>query len=153
MSVRGDLYGSLALTGRGHATDTAVVLGLAGWEPERLDPDAVPAMLDNIRDASEILLGGEHAIIFADRDIVFHSHEFLPEHPNGMTFTAELADGTSYAETYFSVGGGAILRKGAVPGATNIAVRHPFASGADLLTIGDATGLSIADIVRGNEEA
>ncbi len=148
-----DLYGSLALTGRGHATDTATILGLAGWEPERLDPDAAPAILAEIRATQSLALGGTGPIAFADGDIVFHPREFLPEHPNGMIFTATFADGSAYAETYFSIGGGAILRKGAPASASNVAVRHPFTSGADLLAIGDATDLSIADMVRANEEA
>ena len=148
-----DLYGSLALTGRGHATDTATILGLAGWEPERLDPDRVPAILAGIDKDGMLALGGTHAIGFAGTEIVFHPREFLPEHPNGMTFTATLGDGSHYTETYFSIGGGAILRKSAPASATNVQVRHPFTSGADLLAIGDATGLSIADMVRANEEA
>jgi len=148
-----DLYGSLALTGRGHATDTATILGLAGWEPERVDPDDAPTILDRIEQERRMMLGGRMPIAFAAGDIVFHPREFLPEHPNGLTFTATLADDTTYAETYFSIGGGAILRKGAGVAAVNIAVRHPFSSGADLLAIGDATGLTIADIVRANEEA
>ena len=148
-----DLYGSLALTGRGHATDTATILGLAGWEPERLDPDAAPAILAEIRARGTLALAGTHPVPFADADIVFHPRAFLPEHPNGLTFTAQLADGASNAETYFSIGGGAILRKGTSIAAGNVAVRHPFASGADLLGIGAATGLTIAGIVRANEEA
>ncbi len=153
-----DLYGSLALTGRGHATDTATIFGLAGWEPERLDPDAAPAILAEIRATQSLALGGTAPIAFADGDIVFHPRVFLSEHPNGMTFTATLADGSAYVdsayvETYFSIGGGAILRKGAPAAASNVAVRHPFTSGADLLAIGDASGLSIADMVRANEEA
>uniref|UniRef100_UPI0035CB0CDC L-serine ammonia-lyase n=1 Tax=uncultured Sphingomonas sp. TaxID=158754 RepID=UPI0035CB0CDC len=148
-----DLYGSLALTGRGHATDTATILGLAGWEPERLDPDTAPQLLAEIRARGQLMLGGVLPVAFIDDDIVFRTRQFLPEHPNGMTFNAVLADGRAHSETYFSIGGGAILRKGAPVAAINIAVCHPFSSGADLLTIGDATGLDIADIVRANEEA
>ncbi|MFE8108227.1 L-serine ammonia-lyase [Sphingomonas melonis] len=148
-----DLFGSLALTGRGHATDTATILGLAGWEPERLDPDAAPGILAGISAEGRLPLAGTHAIAFAASDIVFHPREFLPEHPNGMTFTAQRADGTAYTETYFSIGGGAILRKGAPASASNVAVRHPFSSGAELLELGEATGLTIAEIVRINETA
>ncbi|USU10640.1 L-serine ammonia-lyase (plasmid) [Sphingomonadaceae bacterium OTU29MARTA1] len=148
-----DLYGSLALTGRGHATDTATILGLAGWEPERLDPDAATGILADIRERRQLPLAGSHNITLTETDIVFHPRQFLPEHPNGMTFTATFADGSAHGETYFSIGGGAILRKGAPAAATNVAVRYPFTSGADLLTIGDASGLSIADMVRANEEA
>ena len=148
-----DLYGSLALTGRGHATETATSLGLAGWEPERLDPDAAPAILAGIGANGQLLLAGIHAIAFAGSDVVFHPRQFLPEHPNGMTFTATFADGTTLVETYFSIGGGAILRRGAPVAATNVAVRYPFTSGADLLVLGEASGLSIADMVRANEQA
>jgi L-serine dehydratase len=88
-----DLYGSLALTGRGHATDTAAILGLAGWEPERLDPDAAPGILAAIAGEGRMPLAGTHAIAFAAHDIVFHPCDFLPEHPSGMTLTAMLADG------------------------------------------------------------
>ena len=153
VAVTCDLYGSLALTGRGHATDTATILGLAGWEPERLDPDAAPAILADIAARRRLSLAGSHVIAFSPDDVVFHPRDFLPEHPNGMTFTATLADGGRYAETYFSIGGGAILRKGAPVAAANVAVRYPFASGADLLVLGDATGLTIAELVRANEEA
>ncbi|MEH3158284.1 MAG: L-serine ammonia-lyase [Sphingomonas taxi] len=148
-----DLYGSLALTGRGHATDTAVILGLAGWEPERIDPDAAPAILADIAASGRLALGGGPAIAFADDAIVFHPRTFLPEHPNGMTFTAHGADGSVRSETYFSIGGGAILRQGATRAAANIRVRHPFASGAELLALSEATGLSIAALVAANEEA
>ncbi|WP_028965142.1 L-serine ammonia-lyase [Sphingomonas phyllosphaerae] len=154
VGVRCDLYGSLALTGRGHATDTAAILGLAGWEPERVDPDAAPALLDTIRETSRLRLADKRPIPFAEAaDIVFHPRDFLPEHPNGISFTARLADGTGYAETYFSIGGGAILRKGAPVATENVAVRYPFSSSAELLALGDATGLSIAELVRSNEEA
>jgi len=148
-----DLFGSLALTRRGHATDTATVLGLAGWEPERLDPDAAPGILAGIGAEGRLPLAGTHAIAFAATDIVFHPREFLPEDPNGMTFTAQLADGDTYTETYFSIGRGAILRKGAPASASNVAMRHPFTSGAELLEVGEATGLTIAKIVRANETA
>jgi hypothetical protein len=154
VGVTCDLYGSLALTGRGHATDTAVILGLAGWEPERLDPDAAPGILAGIRDTGRLTLAGARALPFSEAaDVVFHPRDFLAEHPNGLTFTARLADGTGYAETYFSIGGGAILRKGAPLPSHNVAVRHPFSSSAELLARGDETGLSIADMVRANEEA
>ncbi|MEH3105419.1 MAG: L-serine ammonia-lyase [Sphingomonas phyllosphaerae] len=154
VGVRCDLYGSLALTGRGHATDTAAILGLAGWEPERVDPDHAPALLEAVRETSRLRLAGARAIPFAEAaDIVFHPRDFLPEHPNGISFTARLADGTGYAETYLSIGGGAILRKGAPVAAGNVAVRYPFSSSAELLALGDATGLTIAQLVRANEEA
>jgi L-serine dehydratase len=149
-----DLYGSLALTGHGHATDTAVILGLAGWEPERIDPAAMPAILADIRATGLLPLAGGAPVRFAEAvDLVFHPRRFLPEHPNGMTLTAYGPDGGTHAETYFSIGGGAILRRGAPVAVQNVAVRHPFSSSAELIARCDATGLSIAGIVRANEEA
>ncbi|MBI0477159.1 L-serine ammonia-lyase [Sphingomonas sp. MA1305] len=148
-----DLYGSLALTGRGHATDMATILGLAGWAPETLDPDAAPAILVDIAAHGRLSLAGTQPITFATDDVRFHPRAFLPEHPNGMTFTASWADGRTQAETYFSIGGGAIMRQGAPVIAGNVQVPHPFSSGAELLLIGTATGLGIADIVRANEAA
>lgn len=149
-----NLYGSLALTGRGHATDSAVVLGLAGWAPDRVDPDRVANLLADIGRRGRLALAGSTDIAFAqDTDIVFHASEFLPEHPNGMVLSAQWADGTCRTETYFSIGGGAILRKGAPTSVANVSVRYPFASGADLLATSERAGISIAGIVRANEEA
>jgi L-serine dehydratase len=152
--VRCDLYGSLALTGRGHATDTATILGLAGWLPERLDPDAVPAILAEVRATGGLALGGERRIAFVEAsDLLFHPRTFLPQHPNAIRFVAEAEDGTQLEETYFSVGGGAILRLGAPASAQNVAVRHPFSSSAELLARCVESGLTIGALVRANEEA
>lgn len=148
------LYGSLALTGRGHATDTATLLGLAGWLPERLDPDAAPGIVAAVRETKRLSLGGARTIAFdAEDDLVFHPRTFLPQHPNGMCFTATYDDGATLKETYFSIGGGAILRLGAPPLAHNVAVAHPFSSSAELLVRCEETRLSIGALVRANEEA
>ena len=151
--VRCDLYGSLSLTGRGHGTDGAVLLGLAGQTPEGVDPDLVGTIVASIRSSGRLPLGGGQSIAFDEpRDLVFH-RSFLPQHPNGMAFTAEFADGRHIHHRYYSVGGGAIRREGAVAPSTNAVPRHPFSSADELLAIGDETGLSIADIVRINEGA
>jgi L-serine dehydratase len=151
--VRCDLYGSLSLTGRGHGTDGAILLGLSGETPEGVDPDAVPALVARIRAEQRLNLGGRIDIPFCEpKDLVFHK-SFLPAHPNGMAFTAVLADGSRISRRYYSVGGGAIRMEGETPVLANIVLPHPFASAAELLAIGSATGLSIADIVRANEAA
>jgi L-serine dehydratase len=151
--VQCELYGSLSLTGRGHATDSAVLLGLAGETPEGVDPDAVPALVGRIRSERRLPLGGRDEIGFDEaEDLIFHK-SFLPAHPNGMAFTATLADGSQIVRRYYSVGGGAIRMEGETPLRANVALAHPFGSGAELLAIGDETGLSIADIVRANEAA
>lgn len=154
-AIRCDLYGSLALTGRGHATDVAVLLGLSGLRPEGVDPDAAPTLIEEIRRTKALQLGGQVAVPFdEDQQLVFHFGEFLPGHPNAMRLSADYADGRRIERTYYSIGGGAVREEGghATP-RQNVQVARPFTSGADLLSIGAETGLSIADIVWGNEEA
>ncbi len=151
--VRCDLYGSLSLTGRGHGTDGAVLLGLAGETPEGVDPDAVAAILARIRGGRRLALGGATAIDFDEaRDLVFHK-SFLPGHPNGMAFTATLADGSEIVRRYYSVGGGTIRMEGAAPPRINALPRHPFSSGAELLAACASAALTIADLMRVNETA
>ncbi|GAA0543797.1 L-serine dehydratase [Rhizomicrobium palustre] len=148
-----ELYGSLALTGKGHGTDIAVMLGLGGWLPEKVDPAATPQMIAHIREVNTLLLGGKAEIAFdPSKDIKFHKGKFLPGHANAVRFTARYADRSEVAQTYFSIGGGAILAKGQAPVVSNATVKYPFTSGAELLAIGREHLLSIADIVWANEE-
>ena len=96
--VRADLYGSLALTGRGHGTDKAVLMGLEGLYPDRIDPDAIEPALERIRGSGRLQLLGRHAIGFDEkRDLGFNKREKLPHHTNGMRFTAFDSDGTVLA--------------------------------------------------------
>jgi L-serine dehydratase len=151
--IKCDLYGSLSLTGRGHGTDGAVILGLAGETPEGVDPDAVAALVERIREQQRLPLAGRTEVPFCEaKDLLFHK-SFLPAHPNGMAFTAVLADGSRITRRYYSIGGGAIRMEGEQPVRANIEIPYPFGSAVELLAIGDATGLSIADIVRTNEAA
>ncbi|MDR7154889.1 L-serine dehydratase [Sphingobium xenophagum] len=156
-----DLYGSLALTGRGHATDTAILLGLSGYSPEALDPDTIPAILAAIRTDGRIRAGSAHDqwIAFEEaRDLLFHMGEFLEAHSNGMRFTAWLAGhGEPLVRDYYSIGGGAVLPGDRVaddaPLGHNVVQPYPFSSGAEMLAQGEATGLSIATLVLRNEGA
>ncbi len=118
--VRVDLFGSLALTGRGHATDKAVLLGLSGEQPDRVDPHSVEPLLQHIRSRSELHLNGTHRIAFCEAtDLVFHMDQFLPAHPNGMRCTAYDANQNPIVtETYYSVGGGFVVREGEADSAT-----------------------------------
>lgn len=151
--VQAELFGSLSLTGRGHHSDRAVLLGLAGETPEAIDPNAIETMLATIRDTNQIMLDGRHALAFdCEEDLLFRPG-FLPAHPNGMVFTAFLSDGSAVVRRFYSIGGGAIRMEGAEPMKTNRRLAHPFASGAELLERTAETGLSIAQIVRANEAA
>jgi L-serine dehydratase len=152
-SMSATLYGSLALTGRGHATDGAVLLGLSGWSPEAVDPDAVPELLATIRAEKAIQLPGEQRVAFDPETDLIWSREFLPGHPNAMDFLARFADGSTLARRYYSIGGGAIVLDGAEAVRGNVKLPYPFSSGAELLLQTERTGLSIAEIVRANEAA
>jgi L-serine dehydratase len=155
VAVTCDLYGSLALTGRGHATDIAVLLGLSGWLPEKVDPDAIPVLVANIRSRAALPLGGIRNIPFVEAEhLVFRRGEFLPGHSNAMRFTAQFANGEQLEQTYFSVGGGAIQAEGReLASRPNIALRYPFRSGAELLENANAAGLTIAEVMWANESA
>lgn len=151
--VQAELFGSLSLTGRGHHSDRAVLLGLAGETPETVDPDAIEAMLAEIAETGRIALDGRHEMPFDyEADLLFRPG-FLPAHPNGMVFTAFLPDGSAVVRRFYSIGGGAIRMEGAEAMRTNRRLAHPFASGAELLARTAETGLSIAQIVRANEAA
>jgi L-serine dehydratase len=156
--VQTDLYGSLALTGKGHATDSAIILGLLGETPSGVDPDAVPALLAMVREGHELNLGGQQIIPFNEEtDLIFNFTDRLPEHSNGMTLVAYDGDGNQlFSETFFSVGGGFVVTRDGMHdevSTSNVKLPHPFTSGQDLLDIGDKTGLSIAEIMRENERA
>ena len=150
-----ELYGSLAFTGLGHATDTAVLLGLSGWLPDKIDPDRIAALVGEIRETRSIMLAASHPIAFVEaNDLLFLRGKFLPGHSNAMRFSAYYQDGTRFDRVYFSIGGGAIRTADSVPATrANVSVKYPFSSALELLEIGDATGLSIADIVSANEES
>ncbi|WP_025616906.1 L-serine ammonia-lyase [Salinispora cortesiana] len=155
--IRAELFGSLGATGRGHGSDRAVLLGLAGAEPETVDTDAVEGWIDRIRTEQRISLLAAHEIDFdSARDLVLHRRRSLPYHPNGMTFAAYDSTGAELrARTYYSVGGGFVVDEAAA-GADRItsdttAVRYPFSTGAQLLAVTRETGLSISEVMLANE--
>ncbi|PSK92268.1 L-serine dehydratase [Murinocardiopsis flavida] len=157
--VRAELYGSLALTGKGHGSDTAVILGLLGETPEGVDIDSVPQLLGAVSDGLLLRLGGEHDIRFDPAEHVdFRRKEHLPGHPNGMRFVAWDAAGAELrARVYYSVGGGFVVDELAA-GADRITVDdtprpYPFATAAELLQICRDTGMSISSVMLANEQA
>jgi len=152
------LYGSLALTGRGHATDRAIILGLAGFKPASLDPDAGDRLIEAVRATSWLPLAGGHGIAFDERgDIVWAVRERLAEHSNGMTFRAFVGEDLIERRTYFSIGGGFVRDEDEIgrndPDADVAPEPHPFVSAADLLARAEAEGCGIADLMLANERA
>jgi L-serine dehydratase len=153
--VRADLFGSLAKTGRGHGTDLAVLMGLAAADPETCDPALVPKAREAVQAAGTIRLANARDVPFdVKRDLTFHVDRALPFHPNALTLTATLDDGAEVAETYYSVGGGFLVREGEAPGAADRpAPPFPFRSAAELLAHCDSNGLSIPEVMRANERS
>ncbi|HEY8616569.1 L-serine ammonia-lyase [Phenylobacterium sp.] len=157
--VEATLYASLALTGRGHATDRAVLLGLAGFEPRTLDPDAADQALAAIRQEGRLVLAGRHEVAFDEaRDLVWAGRTRLPQHPNALKFAVYDAESALIAErTYFSIGGGFIRDEDEMgqntPTVSGPEVPHPFASGDELLQRAAMAGLSIAELMFQNEKA
>jgi L-serine dehydratase len=154
--VRVDLFGSLAWTGKGHGTDKAVILGLAGEMPDTIDPDAADAIVASVRNDGMLRFGGRHPIAFdSETGIVFDGKTVPPHHPNTLAFTAyDQADVVIGSERWCSVGGGFIVPESelGLPQATpDDPVPYPFRSGQDLLVMGVASRLPIADMVLANE--
>jgi L-serine dehydratase len=153
--VSAQLYGSLALTGRGHCTDRAILLGLEGMSPDTIDSAAVEPTLQRIRAGGRIRLLGRHEIAFDEPlNLLFHIDQVLPGHSNGMRFSAHDAAQHELArEEYYSVGGGFVVQAGAPAGA-GAARREPphdFNSGMRLLELGRALGLEIHELMLARE--
>lgn len=151
-----DLYGSLALTGRGHCTDKAVILGLSGERPDTIDADLVDLIVDQVRQKQRLRLGGGREIAFLEaRDLIFHDDETLSFHPNGLRFTASFEGTTVQCQTYYSVGGGFVVSEAEAEQPASTSNRspatHTFTTAAELLAIGKQKQKSIAEIVRENE--
>jgi L-serine dehydratase len=161
--VEVNLYGSLALTGIGHATDRAILLGLSGCEPSTVAPEAIDAVIAEIRANHALLLAGTHRIAFDEAtDLLLHRDQMYPpgaitHHPNGLRCHAFDSSGNTLATaTWFSIGGGFIVPDGVESLAADSAhetIPYPFHSAAQLLELSQIHSLSIADIMLANEWA
>ncbi|TWI00368.1 L-serine ammonia-lyase [Luteimonas cucumeris] len=157
--IRAEVFGSLALTGRGHGTDKAVLMGLEGHWPNLIDPDIIPAALERIRGSKKLNLFGRHEIGFDEkRDLVMNKRQKLPYHTNGMRFTAYDADDNVIAtRDYYSVGGGFVVNQDEAAEDRIVAdtteLPYPFHSGDELLAQAQRNGLSIAQLMFANEKA
>jgi L-serine dehydratase len=159
-SLRVDLYGSLAATGHGHGTMTAILLGLEGFHPELILPDEVEERLAAIAETGILKLAGAVPLPYGVKDMVLRPLTILPRHTNGMTFTIfDAEDEILHTATFFSVGGGFIVREGEEDAArqqleeSKKELPLPFRTAAELLGRCQSKGLSIADIMLVNEKA
>jgi L-serine dehydratase len=148
-----ELFGSLGATGRGHGSDTAVILGLMGETPEGVDVASVEGLLERVRSTGRLTLLGRHEIGFREAEHLLMLPKNLPFHPNGMRFTAFNASGTPlHIQVYYSIGGGFVVEEGAsnavVAGA---AVPHPFHTGTELLARCRERDLSVSQLMYENE--
>jgi L-serine dehydratase len=154
-----ELYGSLGATGKGHGTDKAVLLGLEGDLPDKLDPETIPDRLDHIRTNHKLNLLKEHEIDYDEkRDLIYYRTKFLSFHPNGMIFLAFGADEKQiFSKTYYSIGGGFIVSEEEIknPPSTKDEphVPHPFNSGDELLAHCKKNSISISQVMLENEKA
>lgn len=154
-SIAVDLYGSLSLTGKGHATDLATMLGLSGMDPERMPLEDITTIIDDITSKNELIFGNELSIPFnPTTNIRFHS-EFLPFHSNGIRFTARLTDQSEVIGTYYSIGGGFVVKEEndakAAENKNNTVYPFPIDSGQQLLEYCLKENKKVSEIVRENE--
>ncbi len=151
--VRVLLYGSLAKTGKGHGTDVAVLLGLCGEDPVTFDVNEITPRMTQIAGQKKMNLNGEHHIDFdPGADVVFLFDESLPYHPNALTFLCSFSDGNEIAETYYSIGGGFVVKEGEEDGdGMLVQLPYPIERAEYLLAACDKTGLDISGVVMLNE--
>lgn len=159
--IKCDFYGSLALTGKGHGTDKAFILGIQGYDPITIDSNKIPTIVENVHSVKKIeLIFGEnnlHIDFNPRKDIKFHRRVNLPYHPNGMCIAAYNEAGEEiHKKIYYSIGGGFIVDETEVD-STNIInphiskVKFPFSNAAQLLEIAKENNLSISDVIFENE--
>jgi L-serine dehydratase len=157
--LHAEMFGSLGVTGHGHGTVKAVILGLEGEQPDLVDPASAEPRVAAVDTDKVLRLGGKHLIAFSmDDDLVLHRRKRLPFHSNGMRFTAQDADGhVLMTREYFSVGGGFVLDEDEIEHSAITAddkqrpVPYPFSSGEELLQRTRETGLSISELMLANE--
>jgi L-serine dehydratase len=153
-SIKILLYGSLAKTGKGHGTDIAVQLGLCGEDPVTFAVNDISARVNDIASMKKIILGGKSEVDFdAREDIEFFISETLPYHPNALSFLVKLNNGDSISETFYSVGGGFVVKEGEINNRQMIALPFPINNSSELLHWCLKTGLAIHEVVMENESA
>jgi L-serine dehydratase len=149
------LYGSLAKTGIGHGTDVAILLGLTGADPVTFDVNAIDSTIATIKKDELLNLGGKQLLTFNyENDLSFLFFESLPFHPNAVTFQAFLTTGKAFSETYYSIGGGFVVKEGETGSEKEpVDLPFPIEKAGDLLHWCLSTGLKVSEVVLENELA
>ena len=155
-SITVDLYGSLSLTGKGHATDYAVMLGLLGCDPETIPTEKINSYINEIKTTYTLSFNGEKTIAFnPETDITFNK-KFLPFHSNGITFTASI-NGNKLKSTFYSIGGGFVVKEERTNHKKNFEIKcsfpYPIEKGTDLLQFCSTLNKSISEVVLDNEKS
>lgn len=156
-SIQIELYGSLALTGEGHKTNEAVILGLMGYEPETIDPKIIPKVLKELKDQKKLLLNQEKKIPFIEGEhLIFHKDQVLPYHSNALRFIAYNSEGDAlFNEIFYSIGGGFIVEHREIQHKTPVKkyfdIPHPFSNCKELLAHCEEKNLTIHQLIHENE--
>ncbi|HZH99924.1 MAG TPA: L-serine ammonia-lyase [Flavisolibacter sp.] len=154
MTLKVLLYGSLAKTGKGHGTDVAVLLGLSGEDPVIFDVTKLDTTIASIHERKQLDLGGIFSIAFdPETDLEFLFSESLPYHPNALSFLVTMMDGSQFSETFYSIGGGFVMKEGELQNANPITIPFPVNNAEELLHWCRKTGLTIHEVVMENEGA
>jgi L-serine dehydratase len=155
--VTTNLYGSLSLTGKGHATDLAILLGLSGQDPETIPIQHIDTIIHYIKEKKEIYLGNEHTVAFHFSDDLIFNKNFLPFHPNGLTFTAFLTNESNYSSTFYSIGGGFVVKEERINAKKKLELKcafpFPIQNGEELLQYTQKENKIISEIVYENEKS
>lgn len=155
--IKVDLYGSLSLTGKGHATDFAIMLGLSGQDPEYIPIENINTIIKEIKKKKQLLLGNEKTIPFAPEDDIIFNKNFLPFHANGLSFTAYTSDKKEYSSTYYSIGGGFVVVEERVNAKKKIEIKcafpFPINKADELLNYTIQQNKKISEIVYENEKS
>jgi L-serine dehydratase len=157
IKIEVNLYGSLSLTGKGHATDYAVVLGLSGQDPEYIPIENIDKIIQKVKTEKQLLLDNNCNIPFEfDKDIIFHKN-FLPFHANALTFIAHFKDNKHYTATFYSIGGGFVVKEERINANKKAALKrnfpYPIQTAAELLQYTKTENKSISEIVIENEKS
>jgi len=156
-TIHVDLYGSLSLTGKGHATDIATVLGLLGHDPVTMDISIIESEIDRIKTTGKLLLNGERDINFSFADDIKFNRKFLEFHPNGMTFRTSLKNGKTTSSSFYSIGGGFVVKKARKNASKKMKnfqqFPFPVEKATELLEYCKAENKTISEIVLENERS